>query len=119
MDVAAALALVTAAAGGAATAAGGAAWESLMALARRVTGRAEPEPVDPADDAAVRELRARLRAHAARDAAFADDLRRWADEHRAVLTVSQSRTENVISGQAQVTNAVQADTINGNISFGR
>ncbi|WP_053170733.1 hypothetical protein [Streptomyces sp. SBT349] len=118
MTLEAALALVSTAAGGAATEAGRVAWDSLMSLTRRVVGRGEPEAVDPADATAVRELTERISTRAAADEGFADDLRGWAEEHRAALTVTQTRVENVISGQAQVQNVIQTGTIQGDIRFG-
>ncbi|MDT0344715.1 hypothetical protein [Streptomyces litchfieldiae] len=118
MNVDAAVALVSAAAGSAATEAGRHAWESLLSLARRLTGRAEPEPVDPADETAVRELTGRIADRARDDADFAAELTGWAERHRAALTITQTRVENTVSGNAQVRNVIQTGTIEGDIRFG-
>lgn len=134
MTVDTALALVSAAAGGAATEAGRHAWESLAALARRVTGGAEPGngdagPADPGDEEAVRVLTARLAEHARADAGFAAELCDWAAAHHAVLTQFQTQFQDEVHGRGDVHNAVsegatvsgtvvQARDISGGITFG-
>ncbi|MDT0444939.1 hypothetical protein [Streptomyces johnsoniae] len=118
MNVEAAIALVSAAAGSAATEAGRHAWESLMSLTRRLTGRASPEPVDPEDEAAVRALSGRIADRAGADEEFARELRAWAERHRGVIGVAQTRVENTVSGDAQVQNLIQTGTVHGDIRFG-
>jgi hypothetical protein len=118
MNTEAAIALVSAAAGSAATEAGRHAWESLLSLTRRLTGRDAPEPVDPADPVAVRELTGRIADRAGVDEEFAGELRAWAERHRASLTVTQTRVENSVSGDAQVRNLIQTGTIHGGLHFG-
>ncbi|MBA0050417.1 hypothetical protein E0L36_05755 [Streptomyces sp. AJS327] len=118
MDVDAALALVTAAAGGAATAAGQRAWEGLLSLWRRTTGRPEPQPVDPGDGGSVRWLVDRMTQQARSDPEFASALCRWAGEHHAVLTVEQSAVHNTVAPDATVNGPViQARDIHGDIHF--
>lgn len=130
MDVEAAIALATTAAAtaasGAATEAGRAAWESLVGLARRLTGRAGPQPPESAQSAqsagsaeSAADLVARIAARARADREFAAALCQWADTHRAALTVDQSTVHNEISGTATVQGPViQARDIHGGISFG-
>ncbi|WP_326599601.1 hypothetical protein [Streptomyces sp. NBC_01803] len=115
MDVASAVALVSVAAGSAATEAGRQAWESLVALTRRLSGRGDP---DPGDEAAVRELTVRVDEEAGADGEFASELVRWAEAHQGAL-VRQTRVENVISGNATVHGPViQTHTIHGGLHFG-
>ncbi|MGK5532920.1 hypothetical protein [Streptomyces sp. URMC 129] len=115
MDVTAAVALVSVAAGSVATEAGRHAWESLVALTRRLTGRTDP---DAGDEAAVRELVARVDERASSDEEFAGELVRWAEAHRAAL-VEQQQVQNTISGSATVHGPViQTHTIHGGIHFG-
>lgn len=130
MDVEAAIALATTAAAtaasGAATEAGRAAWDSLVGLARRLTGLSgragpqppqPPEPAEPAEPAA--DLVARIAARARENREFAAALCQWADTHRAALTVDQSTVHNEISGTATVQGPViQARDVHGGISFG-
>ncbi len=118
MTVEAAIALVSAAAGSVATEAGRHAWESLLSLTRRLTGRASPEPVDPGDDGAVRVLTGRIADRAATDEEFARELRAWAERHRGVIGVAQTRVENVVSDHAQVQNVIQTGAVHGDIRFG-
>jgi hypothetical protein len=129
MGVEAAIALLSAAASSTATEAGRAAWESLVALGRRVTGRggeaapAVPESVDPRDDEAVRVLTGRLADRARADADVAAELCRWAETHRAALEVDQSDrrgdVHNEIAGNATIEGPViQARDIHGGINFG-
>ena len=139
MDLEAALTLATAAAGGAATAAGQSAWQSLLALARRATGR-EPagqaagvEPagtadpvgsVDPEDGEAVRVLIGRIAERARADEDFAGELRHWAETHRAVIQLDRShrsddsQVHNTVSGNAKIEGTVvQARDIHGGINL--
>lgn len=127
MDVDAALALTTAAAsaaaGGAATAAGESAWQSLLALTRRLTGRGAedgpPVAVDPGDEEAVRVLVGRLDERARTDDTFAAELCRWATTHRAGLHVDRSEVHNTVAEGAQISGTViQARDINGGINLG-
>ncbi|WP_326691216.1 MULTISPECIES: hypothetical protein [unclassified Streptomyces] len=139
MDVEAALALATtaaaSAAGGAATAAGQSAWESLLSLARRVTGRGavgeggaageargaagELTSVDPGDADQVRVLTGRLADQARADEEFAALLRGWAERHAPALHAERSEVHNTISGPAQVNGPViQARDIHGGINPG-
>jgi hypothetical protein len=138
MDVEAALALATtaaaSAAGGAASAAGQSAWQSLLSLARRVTGRgaavedglageevgvgAELMAVDPGDEDQVRVLTGRLADHARADEEFAGLLRAWAEQHAPVLQAEHSEVHNTVSGSAQVKGTViQARDIHGSINL--
>jgi hypothetical protein len=124
MDVETALSLANTAAGSAATEAGRAAWQSLVTLARRITGRpataeAEPEQPEEADPDA---LVGQIADHARADAVFAAELCQWATEHRAALqlTRDESTVRNTISHDAKITGPViQARDIHGGISFGR
>lgn len=127
MDVNTALTLVSAAAAGAATEAGRQAWQSLISLARRISGRpdaasaplAATSEVDPGDAEAVRVLHGRLAAHAREDAAFAVELCRWAETHRVALQLDQSQVHNTIADTAQISGPViQAHTITGDLTFG-
>ena len=128
MDVDAALALVSTAAAGAATAAGQRAWEGLLSLWHRRSGRPqdpEPEPdpepgvVVPADDESVRVLTGQLAERARIDSDFAEALCRWAAEHRTSLEVDQSEVYNEISAGANISGPViQARDIHGGIRFG-
>lgn len=122
MDADAALALVSTAAAGVATAAGQRAWEGLVSLWRRRSGRTtdpEPRAIDPGDDESVRMLTARLAQHARADAEFAAALCRWAEEHRASLEVDQSQVHNEVSTDANISGAViQARDVHGGIRFG-
>ncbi|UCM87289.1 hypothetical protein [Streptomyces marincola] len=124
MSTEAALALVSAAAGSVATEAGRHAWDSLLALARRVTGRAgaDPvgpvDPVDPADETAVRELTGRIADRAASDEEFAAELRQWAQRHRGAVEVGGTRVQNTVADGAQVRNLLQTGTVHGDIHFG-
>ncbi|UED83586.1 hypothetical protein [Streptomyces profundus] len=118
MDLQSVVGLVTTAAASVAGEAGRQAWDALLSLTRRVTGRAEPdpEPVDPSDDEAVRALARRLAQRAEGDEEFAAQLRDWARTHRSAL---DGGVHNEVSGEARVTGPViQAGTINGGISFG-
>ncbi|WP_059009253.1 hypothetical protein [Streptomyces specialis] len=115
MDVASAVALVSVAAGSVATEAGRQAWESLVALTRRLAGRGEP---DPGDEAAVRELTVLVDQEARADGEFAAELVRWAESHGGAL-VRQRRVGNRVSGNAPVHgHVIQADTIQGGLHFG-
>ncbi|WP_067226234.1 hypothetical protein [Streptomyces sp. NBRC 109706] len=116
MDLQSVVGLVTAAAASAANEVGRRAWDALLSLTRRVAAGEDPEPVDPADDEAVRALAGRLTQRAEGDDEFAGQLRDWADTHRPELG---GGVHNEISGDARVTGPViQAGTINGSISFG-
>ncbi|TNM29513.1 hypothetical protein [Streptomyces sedi] len=117
MDLDSALALVTAAAGSVATEAGRHAWDSLLSLTRRITGR--PEPVDPADEDSVRVLVGRISDRAEADEEFAHQLRDWARTHQTLVDARQSQVRNEISGDARITGpVVQAQDITGPITFG-
>jgi hypothetical protein len=126
MDVETAIALANTAAGSAATEAGRAAWQSLVTLARRVTGRpatAEAEPGEPGEpgeeDPAV--LVGQIAGRARADADVAAQLCQWATDHRAALqlTRDESTVHNTISEGAKNTGTViQARDIHGGISFG-
>lgn len=127
MDVDTALALTTAAAsaaaGGAATAAGDSAWQSLIALTRRLTGRGSedgtPLTVDPGDEESVRVLVTRLDERARADADFADELCRWAAAHRAALSVDRSEVHNVVAGDARISgHLIQTRDVHGGINLG-
>ncbi|MGY1434959.1 hypothetical protein [Streptomyces reniochalinae] len=133
MDIDAALTLATTAAsvaaGSAAGAAGQSAWESLLALARRVGGRrpdGAPAPdegglaaVDPSDEAQVRVLTSWLGEQARADEEFAALLRGWAERHAPVLRAERSEVHNTVSGTAQVSGPViQARDIHGGINLG-
>lgn len=131
MDASSVAALVAAAAaavtGGAAGEAGRRAWVSLAALVQRRVGRRTPDPADPdpadpapanrdpepepadpatapdpADPAAVRALTRQLVDGLRTDGELADALRRWSEEHAAVLHVDRSHTVNRISGNARI-----------------
>ncbi|GAA2077071.1 hypothetical protein GCM10009801_32930 [Streptomyces albiaxialis] len=132
MDVEAAAALVaaagTAVGTGAASAAGESAWQSLVSLARRATGRApggqedaadpggrvpdgdvsdgealdgvvDGEVLDAPDAATAREFAARLRQRADQDAEFAARLCEWAETHRATIEATQLRDESVVENK--------------------
>ncbi|SOD58476.1 hypothetical protein SAMN06297387_101166 [Streptomyces zhaozhouensis] len=117
MDLDSALALVTAAAGSVATEAGRHAWDSLMSLTRRITGR--PEPVDPGDEDAVRVLVGRISDRAEADEEFAHQLRDWARTYQSAVDARHSQVRNEISGDARITGpVVQAQNITGPITFG-
>ncbi|UGY94482.1 hypothetical protein [Streptomyces gobiensis] len=112
MDLEPAVALVSTVAGSAATAAGGAAWQSLVGLFRRATGRAGVGPVDPGDEAAVRVLAGQIIDRARSDAEFGARLRQWAEEHGGEV-------RNTISGDAKIEGPViQARDIHGGINLG-
>lgn len=121
MDVETAIALANTAAGSAATEAGRTAWESLISLARRVTGRpaatdAEPDP--ETEDPTV--LVGRIADHARDDADFAAQLCQWATEHQSALhlTINQGKVQNTIAPGAQISGKViQAGDIHGNITL--
>ncbi|MDJ1133175.1 hypothetical protein [Streptomyces iconiensis] len=124
MDVDAALALTTAAAsaaaGGAATAAGESAWQSLIALTRRLTGRGTedgpPVTVDPGDEEGVRVLVGRLDERARSDEEFATQLCDWAETHSADLRVDRSVVHNTVAEGARISGPViQARDIHGGI----
>ncbi|RMI46488.1 hypothetical protein [Streptomyces triticirhizae] len=116
MELQSAIALVTAAAGSVANEAGRHAWESLLSLTRRITGRADP---DPDDTKSVRVLVGEIRDRAEADKEFADQLRDWARTHKPALDAQQSTVNNVIAGEAQVTGpVVQAQNITGPVTFG-
>ncbi|GAA2629243.1 hypothetical protein [Streptomyces axinellae] len=139
MDIDAALTLArtaaASAAGGAATAAGQSAWESLLSLARRATGRGaegqrdpggqgagaagELTPVDPGDADQVRVLTGRLADRARADEEFAAQLRVWAEQHAPALRAEHSEVHNTVGGSAQVTgHVIQAGDIHGGINLG-
>jgi hypothetical protein len=124
MDVETAITLASTAAGSAATEAGRSAWESLVSLARRITGRpANPEdPASPEETEADRDaLVGRIAEHARADDGFAAQLCQWAAEHRASLqlTRDESAVHNTISSGARVTGTViQARDIHGGITIG-
>lgn len=119
MELESAIALVSAAAGSVATEAGRHAWESLLSLTRRITGRAQPVDVDPADDESVRVLVGRITDRAEADEEFADQLRDWARTHQPALDARNGVVHNRISGQAQISGpVVQAQNITGPIMFG-
>jgi hypothetical protein len=118
MDVETAITLASTAAGSAATEAGRAAWESLVSLARRVTGRPAPESEPEAEDPTV--LVGRIADHARDDADFAAQLCQWAADHQASLhlTIDQGKVQNTISPGAQISGKViQAGDIHGNITL--
>jgi hypothetical protein len=128
MDVESALSLISGAASaavsGAATAAGQKAWQSLLTLAGRATGRADladqraVEEVDPTDAETVNVLTGRIAERARADAAFAEELCGWAEDHRAVIQVDRAEVHNTISGDARISGPViQARDIQGGISL--
>ncbi|GAB2792426.1 hypothetical protein [Streptomyces daliensis] len=124
MDIDAAVTLASAAAGGAATAAGQSAWQSLVSLVRR-DGRTpapdEPDPasVDPSNEDAVRVLVGHIADRARDDEAFAADLIRWAEAHRASIQVDRSEVHNTVSGNAKISgNVIMARDIQGGINLG-
>ncbi|HZG04517.1 MAG TPA: hypothetical protein VE546_13240 [Streptomyces sp.] len=122
MDVETALALASAAAGGAATEAGRHAWESLVALVRRATGRGgaeDPAVPDGADGTEDPEAVTGRIVHLARtDEDFADRLCRWAETHRAALRIDGGQVHNTVSGSATVHGpVVQTGEIHGGITF--
>ncbi|MER5731275.1 hypothetical protein ABT084_23600 [Streptomyces sp. NPDC002138] len=120
-------AVVTAAATGAATEAGREAWTSLLRLARRAARRSPgtPEedvlPVDPRDPAQVRRLAGLVLEEAARNDDFAAALESWTDavSTRLGLGPRTSGVHNEVAGNARATTVIQADTVNGGISFGQ
>ncbi|KAB8168762.1 hypothetical protein FH609_007435 [Streptomyces sp. 3MP-14] len=117
MELESAIALVTAAAGSVATEAGRHAWESLMSLTRRITGRADP--VVPDDEESVRVLVGEISDRAEADEEFADQLRDWAATHQPALDAQRSTVHNKVGGNAQVSGPViQAQNITGPITFG-
>ncbi|WP_052851741.1 hypothetical protein [Streptomyces avicenniae] len=124
MDIDAALALVSTAAGSVATAAGQHAWDALLSVVRRVTGRGagslDDGPVDPADEGQVQALTGRIAERARTDAVFADALLGWAADHRRALTAVTGDTHNSIAGGA-VTNGpvVQLRDVHGDVTFGQ
>ncbi|MGP4114031.1 hypothetical protein ACTWP5_24365 [Streptomyces sp. 4N509B] len=143
MDVDTAIALATAAAGGAANGAGGTAWESLVSLFRRATGRSAPDAdTDTGDDTAdtadgvaddtataptpeaasedPRVLVARIEDRARADEDFAAALRQWAQEHQGALqtTTNRDTVHNTVAHGAQISGTViQARDIQGNITL--
>jgi hypothetical protein len=126
MDAAAATALISAAAGSVATEAGRHAWESLLTLMRRVSGRGQdadasgPEDAaDPADERQVRELTGRVLDRAGRDEAFAAALEQWVATHRATLmTATGDVHASIASGAVVHGHVVQARDIHGGVRFG-
>ncbi|WP_405677738.1 hypothetical protein OG239_33410 [Streptomyces sp. NBC_00868] len=120
-------AVVTAAATGAATEAGREAWTSLLRLARRAVrrspGTSEEDllPVDPRDPAQVRMLAGLVLEEAARNDDFAAALESWTDAVSARLGLAPrvSGVHNEVAGNARVATVIQADTVNGGISFGQ
>ena len=150
MDVETAVTLAaaagTAVGSGAASAVGESAWQSVVQLARRATGRGAPgtadpgttdpgmtdpgtaaagapggrDGVDPADPAAVRDFAALLRQRAAQDGDFAAQLCAWAERNRVTIEATRHRddsVENEITGSRISGNVVQARDIHGGITF--
>lgn len=119
-------AVVTVAATGAATEAGREAWTSLLELARRAVRRSpgtadgDALPVDPQDPAQVRALAGLILEEAARNDDFAAALQSWARAAGAGLGLAPrvSGVHNEVAGHANVATVIQADTVNGGISFG-
>lgn len=137
MDVDSALALAATAAASAASEAGRQAWQSLVSLARRATGRGpgEPLPADPAtgpddpvpagdDPAAVRTLQLRLVTdQARRDPDFAAQLCQWAARHQAALQgqrvdAEHGQVHNRIGDGARIQGPViQTGNVTGGINL--
>lgn len=125
MDTASAGAIaaaVSGAAGSVGTEAGRHAWESLLALCRRVGGRREDEeaaPADPADEEQVRVLTTRVIEESERDEAFARAVQSWAAEHGLLLRADSGDVHNTVSGDARVSGPViQGRDFSGPITFG-
>lgn len=126
MDTAPAAAIaaaVSAAANSAGTEAGRHAWESLLALCRRIgRGRAGDEvalPDDAGDEEQVRVLTTRVIEQSERDASFAADLESWAGQHGFTIRADSSSVHNTISGDARINGPViQGRDFSGPINFG-
>ncbi|NLU74681.1 hypothetical protein HCC61_18710 [Streptomyces sp. HNM0575] len=136
MDTASASAIaaaVSAAASSAGTEAGRHAWESLLALCRRIRGReagdeialpAEGDTAASAGDTAsdeeqVRLLTTRVIEECERDESFAADLEAWAARHGFTVRIERGSVHNTVSGDARVSGSViQGRDFNGPISFG-
>jgi hypothetical protein len=126
MDTASAGAIaaaVSAAASSAGTEAGRHAWESLLALCRRIgTGRAGDEvalPDDAGDEEQVRTLTTRVIEESERDEAFAADLEAWAGRHGFTVRIDSGSVHNTVSGDARVSGPlIQGRDFSGPINFG-
>ncbi|MGW7293195.1 hypothetical protein ACWGIB_12535 [Streptomyces xiamenensis] len=126
LSLAAITAAVSAAAGALGTEAGTRSWAVLARLGRRALGRADAEPdpgpepaPDPAtvpavrpEDPEVQQLAAVIYARALQDAAFAAELRTWMRESEAARgTAGGVTVHNVVQGNAQVRNLIQANEV--------
>ncbi|WP_314172836.1 hypothetical protein [Streptomyces winkii] len=126
MDTASAGAIaaaVSAAASSAGTEAGRHAWESLLALCRRIGGGrtgdeiALPEGADDEDQ--VRVLTTRVIEESERDENFAAALESWAREHGYSLRIDSGGVHNTVSGNARISGPlIQGRDFSGPISFG-
>lgn len=117
-------AAISGAAGSVGTEAGRHAWESLLALCRRIGGRrggdevALPGP-DPGDEEQVRVLTARVIEESERDEDFAAALHTWAERHGFPLGTGSGDVHNTVSGDARISGPViQGRDFSGPISFG-
>ncbi|OEU88399.1 hypothetical protein DB35_19000 [Streptomyces abyssalis] len=126
MDTASASAIAAAVSGAASsvgTEAGRHAWESLLALCRRVGGRQPGDgialPEDEGDEEQVRVLTTRVIEESERDGDFAAGLESWAAQHGFPLRVDSGSVSNTISGDARVSGPViQGRDFSGPITFG-
>ncbi|RAJ65590.1 hypothetical protein K378_03208 [Streptomyces sp. Amel2xB2] len=118
-------AAVGAAASSAGTEAGRHAWESLVALCRRIGGGRSNNgdeialPDDPDDEQQVRDLTARVIEESGRDETFAADLESWAGRHGFTLRAEQDTVHNTVSGEARISgNVIQGRDFSGPINLG-
>jgi hypothetical protein len=128
MDAASASAVaaaVSAAASSAGTEAGRHAWESLLALCRRIgggrsgTGDEVALPDDAGDEQQVRDLTTRVIEESERDEVFAADLESWARQHGLTVRAERDTVHNTISGDARISGTViQGRDFSGPINLG-
>lgn len=124
MDAASASAIAAAVSGAASsvgTEAGRHAWESLLALCRRVGGR-QPEdaivlPDDAGDEEQVRILTTRVIEEGERDETFAAGLESWAAQHGFPLRIDGGAVHNSVSGDVSGP-VIQGRDFSGPITFG-
>jgi hypothetical protein len=111
---------VGAAANSAANEAGRQAWESLLALWRRVRGSEALETVeDPANPEQVQVLTGEVTEEYRRNSAFASELTQWAQQFSLTTESDHSASHNTIFGNARINGpVVQARDVSGPIAFG-